>query len=375
MTEDPSRYFTSRIITTLDQRIREAKDNTTRNVLFAQKAIALARFSLIGEARTLVQQLRKVNPSYEARLSAWIMFAEGVIEHAEHLNMPKAKDRILRAHLVAQAANDPGLAATAAAWLAYFTFVEGKYLETKDYLKKAFAWSIEEDWEARSRGCMVLGSGFYFAGELEKAKAWFQRARDAAVKSGDVAMQNTILFNASAFHVSQLTLLDCIGLVDETELNFAVMSSRSVSNLNTALGIANQPSMIALQRAELFTLERKWSEALELFDLHIDQGIAEGQSKWAPKFYAQRAWCKANLGNYDGARSDIQQALNEGAQNFDPDDCAVLHLRISAAAKLLGQTELENLHLNEGNTYLALHREHQALIRAYFDEVVDSLPK
>jgi hypothetical protein len=153
------------------------------------------------------------------------------------------------------------------------------------------------------------------------------------------------------------------------------MSAQSASNLNTALGIANQPSMIALQKAEILTLERKWSEALQLFNHHIEQGIAEGQSKWAPKFYAQRAWCKANLHDKDGAVSDFRYALEGGTQFFDPDDRAVLHLRIAAAARLIGNSELAAEQEEEGKVYLSLHREHQSLISAYFEEVVDSLAK
>lgn len=375
MPYEPNRLFTSRIITNLDNEIRNATDNTRRNIAFAKKAFALARFSLISEAKTIIQQLRKINSAYEPRLSAWIMFAEGVIEHSHTLNLPKAKDRVLRGHLVAQAANDPGLAATAAAWLAYFSFVEGKYQESGAYLAKAFAWSIKEDWEARSRASMVIGQGYYFSGEPETAKIWFQRARNAAVDSGDIAMQSTILFNASAYHVAQLTLEDCIGPVRSEELHFALMSFNSASNLNTALGIMNQPSMVAMQRAELLTVAKRWDEAIALFDSQMEQCANEGQSMWVPKFHAQRAWCKANLSDHDGARWDLHIASARAAEISDPDDRAVLHLRLASVAQLLDERELADQHKFEGQKFFAIHRQHQQVVKAILNEVVATLAK
>lgn len=373
MSPDSNRYFTSRIIVDLGNKIRDARSATDRNVLYAQKAFALARHSLIPEARAIVSELRRINSSYEARLAAWIMFAEGIIEHSETNNLPRSKDRILRAHLVGQAANDPTLAATAAAWLAQFSLLEGKYLESKDYLMKAFRWSQETDSEARSRASIVLGCGFSYAGEVDKAKVWFQRARDHAVRSGDIAMQNIVLFNASAFHTTHLTLLDCKGSVDPAELNFAVMSARSASNLNTALGIANQPSMPEIQRAELLTIERKWNDAIEIFNRYIEQSKVEGQSRLASKFYAHRAWCKANVAAREEARHDFHLAVESADENYDPDDRAVLHFRLAHTARILSDSTLAAEHEALGESYLTLHTEHQKLVRKYLDEVVDEI--
>jgi tetratricopeptide (TPR) repeat protein len=375
MGNDSKRYFTSRIIEDLDARIRACTSNEDRNILFAQKAFALARHSLIPEAKKLIHDLRIVNQAYEPRLSAWIMFSEGVIEHSQTFDVAKSKDRILRAHLVGQVANDPTLAGTSAAWLAHFAFVQGSYVESREFLRKAFDWSPDEAWECRARACMVLGFGFYFAGDLINAKLWFQQARDHAIRSGDIAMQNIILFNASAFHVAQLTLLDCTTGVDPAELHFAVMSAQSAGNLNNALGIANQSSMVPVQRAELLTIEKKWREAIEIFNAHIDSSIEEGQSKWAPKFFAQRAWCKANISDTEGARNDIQLATEGADACTDPDDRGILHLRIASSAQMLDDKTLEAHHRNLAGHYLAVHSEHQSLVKKYFSEIAESISR
>lgn len=368
--------FVARIISNIDARIRVASSRSERNILFAQKAFVLARHSQIPEARETVRELRQINSQYEdPKLSAWIMFAEGVIEYSDTMDVAKSKDRIFRSHLVGQVVNDPTLAGTSAAWMAQFNLVERKIPETRDYLIKAFSWTKVDDNEARSRACMVLGIAFLFASEPEKGRHWMQKARNHAVASGDIAMQNIILYNSAACQTSDLVLLDCTSIVDPSKLQFAVMSAQSSGNLNTALGISNQPSMVPVQRAELFTVERKWSEAIEIFNAHIAPSEVQGQARLVAKFYAQRAWCKANLEDFDGCRSDLQYALRDGNQSSDSDDLAVVHFRVAACARLMQDEELYTFHQAMAEKCLENFKAYQATLNTCISELADTLVK
>lgn len=374
MTPKPTQPFTARIIENLDKQIGLAQSDSERNLLYARKSFVLARHSLVAPARDLIRELRRINANYQdTRLSAWVMFAEGVIEYSDSMHLPKSKDRTFRAYLIAQVVNDPALAGTAAAWLAFFTWIEGKYSESRDYLAKAFQWTPKGETEARSRANMVFGMAFYFGGQLERARHWMQLARNQAVNSGDIAMQNIILFNSAAFQTTQVCLLDCVGKLEAKELQFAVMSSQSAGNLNTALGISNQPSMVPVQRAELLTVQQKWEEALSLFDAHIESSVLEGQAQWAGKFYAHRAWCGANLGDYASCRRDIEMALNEANQPRDPDDLAILHYRIAACGDMLKDEELKAFHRAMADRCLEKLKEDQQFVNEKFGSLADSL--
>lgn len=374
MSNGLTQAFTARVLLNIDSQIRIAHNTSERNILFAQKAFILARHSQIPEAREIVRELRRINSNYEdPRLSAWIMFSEGVIEYSDTMAWIKSKDRIFRAHLVGQVVNDPTLAGTSAAWLAQFTLLEEKFTESRDYLVKAFSWTKITDNEARSRACMVIGMAFLLAGELQKARAWMQQARNHAVASGDIAMQNIILYNTAAFQAAQLMLLDCTTSVDPAELQFAVMSAQSAGNLNFALGISNQPSMVPVQRAELFTIEKKWAEAIKLFDSYIDTSDAQGQAKWAAKFYAQRAWCKANLADFEGCKRDLQFAIQDTNQSSDADDLAIVHFRVAASARLMHDDKLSDFHQAMGEKCLGKFREYQSEMNVCFSALTDSL--
>lgn len=373
MAIEEGRAYTSRVISDLDAAILHCKSNEDRNVLFARKAFSLARHSHIPGARDLIRSLRAVNQTFEPRLSAWIMFAEGITEYCETMDTRKAKDRILRSHLIGQVANDPTLAATSAAWLGFFCFMQSNYSDAKDYLLKAFSWSKSQDAEARSRACLVLGIGYIFAGDSAKGKHWMNVARQHAIDSGDIAMQNIIFYNSSTYSAAQLTLLDCIADVDAPTLNFALMSAQSSSNLNRAIGIANQPSMLAALRAELLTIAQQWQGAIELFDRSFETLSEDGQMEWKPKFFAQRAWCKANVGDVQGCNKDREVATRDMALCVDPDDQYILHFRLSQISRALGDDHAAEVERGIAEQYLQKYRVQQAVVLNYFDEVVKAI--
>jgi tetratricopeptide (TPR) repeat protein len=317
----------------------------------------------------LIRNLRAVNAAYEARLSSWIMFAEGVIEFSETGDIKKSKDRILRGHLIGQLIKENELASTSAAWLGYFEFMLGKYQDSISYLEKAFSLSNEHFSEARARASIVLADAFSLAGDLVKGRFWYQRARSYAVASGDIAFQNITLFNASAHHIGLLTVADCTSVIDQAELKYASMSSASAANLNAALGISSQPSLIPLQRAEIAVLERRWEDAIKVLTEHVDLVHAQGQGRLAPRLRSQLAWCKANSGDLVGAIADIETALRDLSDCKDPDDLAVLYFRAAGVARIAGDIQAALDRELLGEEQLVAYSAEQSLIKALFDEV------
>jgi tetratricopeptide (TPR) repeat protein len=369
MSTGVNRGFSIRWLDEVDTLIRGSRNNVERNVLFAKKSFILARHSQIEEAKLLIQNLRAVNAAYEARLSSWIMFAEGIIEFSETGDIKKSKDRVIRGHLIGQLIKETELASTSAAWLGYFDFVLGKYQDSVSYIEKAFSLSTEQFSEARARASIVVADAFSLAGDLANGRAWYQRARSYAVASGDIAFQNITLFNASAHHIGLLTVGDCTSAIDQAELRFASMSSASAANFNAALGISSQPSLIPLQRAEIAVLERRWEDAIRIFTEHLDLVHTQGYGRLAPRLRSQLAWCKANSGDLVGATAEIEIALRDSQDCKDPDDLGVLYFRAAGVARIAGDIESARARELLGEEQLVAYSAEQSLIKALFDDV------
>lgn len=367
MNNSQSNDFHFRCIRNLDIAISQCRDNNSMLVLLAKKAGVLARYSYVVEARSIISELNKANSQYDSRLSGWIIFAEGMIEHFEKLDNQKSKEKFLRSFLVGQMAYDRELSGAAAAWMALCEFVSGQIQAAIDHVITAFEWSDSDFGEARGRACMVLADAFNWAGDLSAAKLWYKKARNHAIHDGDIAMQNVMLFNYAAFNISSMNLADCIGEIDSEDYKYISLEVSSAKNLNTAIGIQTLSSLISIMQAELCVVQRKWAEAVNLFDAHIDAIVADGQARIMPRLVAQRAWCKANLGDIRGSAEDIQIARSLVEITQDVDDLAVLHFRVAAAAKLIQAHELEQEHMKMAVGYLSDYRVHQKKIRDILD--------
>ncbi len=364
--------YSSRSILNLDALITNCRDENTRFVLFAKKAGSLARFSCIDEARSLVKELRAANGAFDPQLSGWIILAEGLIEHFDSLNNVKSKDKFNRALLVGQMAGDRELAGTAAAWMAHCELVSGQISAASNQIVTAFKWSDENSYDARGRASMVLGDALNWAGQTELARKWYRDARNYAIREGDIAMQNVMLFNLAAFGVANLTLLDCSEPTSAEAWKWVSLEVASAANLNHALGIQSLSSLIPMMRAELFVVKRQWKEASALFEAHMSRVVADGQKRLLPKIISQLAWCQANLGDMDEAFVSFRKSVDICADCTDLDDLAVLHFRLSGVGKLILNQEIQNYHATLAAGYLTRFRNQQAEM---FEKLRDTIEK
>jgi hypothetical protein len=354
-----SQSYSSRSIENLDKMIIACTDNQERHILFAKKASQLARFSFRSEALALAAKLRKVNSNYEPRLSAWINFIEGLLEHFETLNNSRSKDKFNRALLIGQMAGDREISGMAAAWVAHCELVAGNISSVAKNITIAFEWSDEHSAETRGRASMVLADALSWAGSSDVARYWYREARKHAVREGDISMQNVMLFNAASFAVANLTLQDCVETLGSESLKRTAMEVASAKNLNSALGIESLPSLIPIMQAELLVLQKKWQAALELFDENIPRLVIEGQKRLIPKLLVQSAWCSANLGCHLSATEKIQESINKITDCTDFDDLSILHYRISLIGNLMKDNHMEYNHKSQGSKFLQQFREQQ----------------
>ena len=373
MTSNQHNIFSIRSLQKIDEQLQACQCNDTRLILLARKAGTLARHSYLVEAQALVSELRPKNLGFDPQLSGWILLAEGLIEHFANLNNAKAKDKFNRAFLVSQIANERELAGTCAAWIAHCEFVSGRIVATGVHILKAFEWSEADEGEARARGSMVIADAFNAIEDFESARQWFRLARNHAVREGDIAMQNVMLFNISAYGVGHLNLDDCISVVNSAEVKRIATEVSSAANLNSALGGSSLSSLIPMLKAELQVVQREWVTAIDAFGRYLPVFALEGQSRLISRIIAQRAWCNANINNFSAAKADIEASLDSVNDCVDQDDLAVLYFRLSGTAAILGDDGKKTCYRTLAETHLARFRAHQIEISAMLHDVIKKI--
>ncbi|OYU42858.1 MAG: hypothetical protein CFE44_21620 [Burkholderiales bacterium PBB4] len=341
----------------------------------AKRALLFARNSYISEARVAAQALREKNTNYDPRLSAWIMLLEGVIQHFESLDNTKSKDKFVRAYLIGQVAKDRELAGLAAAWLSHSLYVAGNVAACVEHLIQAFEWSVEDEHETRGRAFMVLAGIYDWIDDAKAAKFYLALAREHASKSGDLALQNAVLFNAAAYAEARLTRDDCAGIATPEAIRIATLHVKSAHNLNSALGIETLQSMIPIMNAEIATAKGEWGAAVHLFDSHIDSFVKDGQARLTGKLYAQRAWCKSNLKDLAGAQADLEYSLRESVGTVDFDDLAIMRCRLASVYQTIGDQNQAEVQRGLARSALDALGNQQAAARLALQAVEFNLPK
>jgi tetratricopeptide (TPR) repeat protein len=375
MKSDRSNQYHNRAVEALNDQISHCFDSKERLVLSAKRAILFARNGYIIEAKSSALNLRGNNSGYDARLSAWIMLLEGVIQHFEKLDNAKSKDKFVRAFLIGQVAKDRELCGLAAAWLAHCQLVAGDVPACIEHLSKAFEWSTDAEHEARGRAFMVLAGIYEWINDPAEAKRCLAIARNHASKSGDMALQSTIIFNVAAYAVARLTLNDCVATLAAEDIKLASLHVNSADNLNLALGIDTLHSLIPIMRAEIAISKMEWNTAIFLYDNNFSAYLDDNQERLVGKLYAQRAWCKSNINDHLGAKSDLELALSASKDIVDFDDLAVVHFRLSTTARLLGDQILADIEFDAAQSALRALHDQQSATRNILQTKELHLPK
>lgn len=313
----------------LDKLIFEASDLEEQLVLVAKRCSTFARFSMIERAADEVRILREANPSYIPRVTAWIIFCEGLIQHFLRLNTRGTLERLSRARAIAKAIHDVELNHACIAWIATSHFVDGQSGASIAELNELFDSTTPIQSETLARAFLVLADLLSWSGLQVEAKSWYQAARANAVAYGDLSLQALIMLNSTAFEVGSLTMHDCLGHeIDHRRLRNASLSAASVSNLDQGIGQPYMDYFSPLLLAEVSVLEKNWAKAIELISRHLSESSANGLIRLSAKHLAQRALSNLRIGDHDAAAQDCLAAEDALKYCEDLDDLAIIYSRL-----------------------------------------------
>lgn len=354
----------SRLLAQLDAEIDAAKDPLERDRLRAERAGVLARHGNIGQARRIVNELRsRPHAAGDAELAAWLGLAEGMIDHFDSLS-PRAKSRFLRAHALARAASLDALQALAAAWLAISEWNEMQVQAAVDHVAEALRLAPDDGHAARARACLVAADAWLFAGEADRAKPWFDRARAHAAGDGDMSMVSILLYNRAACVVSLAHLDDSFDRAGPEQTARALLEVESTGHFDAGVGTASLKALVPVVRAQALVALRRYPEALALYDAHLEAVLRQGLVASRPRFLADLATCRHHAGQTEAAHEAARQALDalDGAAT-QPDDRAATLARVATFYALTGEPARAEASRQLAQAALAEFRALQARMR------------
>ncbi len=340
--------------------------------LAARLAANLARFGQFDEARKIVAELRQRHgDARSGPATLWIMVAEALIHLFFDLS-PVAYDRIERAQRLGLALGYSSIVAIASAWKAHIELERSDYAAMAKSIVAARAHVGEDDLDTHSRIAIVLCNAYTVLGERKKTQFWFLRGRDHAVKNGDQASIEALLYNRAALGISTLRAQNCIAQVSPSEVASFRSEVKSATNLQDLTRIAALTNHVRLWDARLNILEGRFDEAISALEAVRIGGPFANYNFSQHMIEIELSYCSFQIG-------DIQAALNRSSLvdrsalvGLDIDELMVaawMDLRMASIDARFGDERLLSLELE---SKVASYHESQRRLLQALEEVEDA---
>lgn len=308
----------------IDKQLSAEQDPVTRAILYARKAIYLARIGRFEEVRSITVELRdKFGAGQSARVTVWIMLLEGIASLYENIS-PTAFDRVNRAQFLSIAFKDRELIAITSAWKAHLEFENSNFSGMVEALNLAIDSATTDDNDAAARFSMVIADAHFLCGDRVKAQAWFMRSRRHAVDAGDQATIEALLYNRAAFSTAWLRCERCFSRAEPDDLSLVRLEVASARNFQEMTNITAFGHLISLCNARLLILESDFEQAIAALQLVRNQGPFASYNFDQDIVDLEIAYCLLMLGRREEAFFAFSGLRGNDLGQLDLDDRLVI---------------------------------------------------
>jgi hypothetical protein len=331
--------------------------------IVAELAGCHARVGEIDEARTLVSMLREIDVEVGGQALVWGMFTEGLIEYFDQLGL-RARDRMCRAHLLADSMGMMRLSSLAAAWLAHLDAKDGDIRSMVKRIQYARTHGRNEDLDVRIRVALVLADAFQLAEMEAEARHWYENARRLSSDYGDETSLGALMYNRATTAVSLINLSRLLGTTaaEGVSVRFVEMEAESSLAFQVGTDTTALHYLSAVCTARCRMLQQDYVTAVPLLAHALaETERLEDKSQWAMAA-ADLAWCHAISGDLEGARHVVSRIVDRGYSELAPEDQILVVARLRDTA----------LALSDSSTSASWTDEFQALRAVCLDRLRES---
>jgi hypothetical protein len=362
--------MTAPLLLRLDAALRETADVGMQAELAAQMASYKARIGEFEGAEALRLQLReRFGQGNYGRVSIRLMALDALLLYYRELS-PKARDRMLRANLIAGALRLRDLQALTASWLAHIDFNLDRFTEMAKWLAECFEYLEADDGSSKLRVSLVLGDAFQFADMEAQARLWYEQARRLASQLGDQAAFGAITYNRAALHVSTGRLRQQAGTLSAGTLSLIDGEVRSAINYQLSAGLRSLDHLLSSMSIGVNMLNEEWATARSAIEaLKATGDVAEGTGARAI-LLADEALCIAKIGNGSEAGHRLEAVGELPLDGCSSDDRALVAWSLARGHQTLGNTRQHARYLEATSIAVAEHQITLATLRELLEPYV-----
>ncbi len=358
----------SRFIERLDAAIEASGNSFQRSCLNLEKASYLARRGDTLESEMIISSVRSDGQYLlSGEVSTWLNFAEGMQLHCTGSDTD-ARQKWMRALAIARAASARAMMARILSWLGFlhYTSINTELLVANT--RHATDCMMKNDFEAIARTNLTIAQIFHLCGNAMKARDFYDRCRLACVNSSDDVMLAALIHNMAWLRMS-LQRNEILQGVPTTEDRYMVeVSAESTRSYEGLIGAKSRDVMTPLLGAQVDIISERYHDAILAIDENLGSIGAQGLSRLNSVLIADRAYCRANIGDIDGAKFDALSARESISDGDHVDDLAILYARLSRVYELAGDKEIAAVYSSNANALWQKFRLIQDNLIARIDE-------
>ena len=356
----------SRLLNNLNAQAGKARDPVVWAMAVCRAASHFASHGKTEEALTAIKVVRgQFGKDLHFDIASWLMLAEGVL-HYFQAEVPQAYDRVRRAYGLAIALRNTSAFPSCAAWMALLEFDSCRYSEMAQHLQETFATAKYRDHQAIARASLVLAVAYHTAGDFERSRPWYERARLNAAAEGDDATVSATLHNMASIRASNIRLIDTFGGEIEKETRRVTLEASSSHVYDFAIGHKGLDFLSHMLRGLIATIDRRYEDALKEFG-PIDLGKVPERLR--ALVLVDQAWCQVSLGNLALGLDIANEAASKLPFVKEDDDLAYIHSRIRQIAIACAQPELAVMSEVSAQDALNRHRQFQCELLTQLDAI------
>ncbi len=330
------------LLTRLQQAFDASTDPAERAELLAERACYLARIGQLAEAQEIAASLRRTyGDGRNARVSVWIMLAEGLVLFFDRVNTAAARDRVIRANLISTATGFDRVQWLSSAWLAHIDFERGDYKLFPHLLSAGLSSGKKGLNDVQCRAGLVMGDAYQYLGMSQRADYWYKSCHSCAVREGDQATLGAIMYNRAAFASAALRVQYHLTgrSTDIAKLHLLKLEIDSAWNYQLRTGVTALPHLVKLCQLEVLILSERWHELVEPLRATVQELASNAGRGCGPTLLVNLVWTLLMLNEHSEALEILALVESRKHEEWDVDDRLVLLSVLSKIYDFLGMDD------------------------------------
>ncbi len=335
--------------------------------LLQDRAVLLARLGRVAEAeRTLADAEQQVPADAPQTLILRFAYVRAIDTYFSK-RFGDAQRKMAEALHAARQTADPALIAECESALALFMQREGDVRSAMAYARSVLE-NPSAPLEARYRATLALASLHQDAHDHEAAYRLYRETHNVVQDLNDEIAMACWLQRAALSKAAHARQAAGRGELNQRSIKEAISALQQCIDYAAQVPDGPTTTLDHLLLAEMHVLQKRYEQALMLYDLHLPQCEGDGFLHECTAAMADRAICLLQLGQADAGYAQAVAALRRLDESTPADIRAIVHENMAAALEGVQQPSQARLHRTMAQAAWDTHSHEQREARRLLNE-------